>query len=459
MLESGDTRLVVVVLEDGMPPVRHAFQPPLVRAGRGRENELLLVDGSLSRSHLELAWSRGTWTVHDLGSRNGSYLNGKRLKSAQHLANRDEIRLGRFTLFIELKPPILAGAGLDAETCGSVASEASGNEAGSAHLVGDGPALRALRSRIQKFAASSLPVLIRGEAGTGKELVARLLHEWSPRAEGPFVVINCPAIPENLFAAELFGVARNVATGVDARRGRLELADGGTVFFDEVADLAPACQAMLLRFTQERTLDVLGGRDSGRRLDVRIVAATNADIEESVQVGRFRADLHDRLAGAVLLVPPLREHAEDIADLVQHFLARASPRVAGISPEALAELEGRSHPANVRGLASAVGQAAALAAPGRIEVSHLPPPHGGTAHGMGAAAALRVRLSAPEADFERDLRQPYLKREFDRGTVRDVVAELIGDAGSKTELARRLSMSPKRLMDFLRDNRLRPEDS
>jgi two-component system nitrogen regulation response regulator NtrX len=176
--------------------------------------------------------------------------------------------------------------------------------------------MKALRERVERVATTDFTVLIEGESGTGKELVACQIHDLSHRRAGPFVAINCAALVETLIEAELFGIEERTATGVRGRRGKFEHADGGTLFLDEVAELSMAAQAKLLRAIQDLTVERVGGQGS-RRIDTRIVAATNRNLTALVEHGLFRADLFYRLSGVEVHVPPLRRRKEDILELVQ----------------------------------------------------------------------------------------------------------------------------------------------
>src|SRR6187455_3381064 len=173
-------------------------------------------------------------------------------------------------------------------------------------MVGQSQMMRDLRLRISRVATTHFTVLIEGESGAGKELVAREIHHVSPRREGPFVAINCAALVESLLEAELFGIEDRSATGVRGRRGKFELADHGTLFLDEVADLSPAAQAKLLRVLQDFSVERVGGQRP-RAVDTRVIAATNRNLAGLVQAERFRADLFYRLSGVEIFVPPLRE--------------------------------------------------------------------------------------------------------------------------------------------------------
>jgi two-component system C4-dicarboxylate transport response regulator DctD len=226
-----------------------------------------------------------------------------------------------------------------------------------ARLLGAGQAMVQLRERLLNMAGLPVNVLIRGETGSGKELVAQCLHDFSPRAKGPFVALNCAAIPEALFEAELFGHESGAFTGAQGKRvGKLEYASGGTLFLDEIESLPLAQQAKLLRVLQERKLEPLGGNRSVD-VDLRIVAATKPDLLTLARDGLFREDLAYRLNVAELQVPPLRQRREDITLLFEHFAREAAARVGRIAPElpvsALAELLGHSWPGNVRELANA----------------------------------------------------------------------------------------------------------
>jgi Nif-specific regulatory protein len=214
---------------------------------------------------------------------------------------------------------------------------------------------------IARVAATQSTVLICGESGTGKELVARAIHQNSPRADQPFVAINCAAITETLLESELFGHERGAFTGaVTQKKGQLEVADGGTVFLDEIAELSPALQAKLLRVLQERDFLRVGGTRPVR-LDIRVIAATNQELPTAVREGRFRQDLYYRLNVVCLTVPPLRERREDIPLLARYFAAkygeRCKRRIQGVSPEAIACLVRYDWPGNVRELENAIERA------------------------------------------------------------------------------------------------------
>ena len=242
-----------------------------------------------------------------------------------------------------------------------------------ASLVGSTPFIQRLRDRVERVAMTDFTVLIEGESGTGKELVARQLHELSPRRRGPFVAVNCAAVVETLLEAELFGIEDRTATGVRGRRGKFEHADGGTLFLDEVSDLSLSAQAKLLRAIQDLAIERVG-TTGARRVNTRIVVATNRPLAELVAKGEFRADLYYRLSGVEIHVPALRDRRDDIPELARHFLSRhRGARELTLSPAADEALRLYSWPGNVRELERLIERAVALTQGSRIEPDDLPP--------------------------------------------------------------------------------------
>jgi len=240
-------------------------------------------------------------------------------------------------------------------------------------IIGQSAAMVKLSSLIEKVAASHVNVLIEGESGTGKELVAKAIHQSSPRAPQVFLGENCAALSESLIESELFGHVRGAFTGAERdRRGLFALADGGTLFLDEIGDMSPRIQAKLLRVLQEGEFRPVGGRDV-IRTDLRIISATNRDLESMVEKGEFRGDLYYRLNVIGLSLPPLRRRREDIPLLAEHFLSRVrgtAPR--GISREAMEMLTRYPWPGNVRQLQNVIERAAVLATGDAIGVEALP---------------------------------------------------------------------------------------
>jgi two-component system response regulator HydG len=309
------------------------------------------------------------------------------------------------------------------------------------NMIGVSPAFRRMMTLVQQVADSSATVLIQGESGAGKELVARAIHDHSPRKNGPFVAVNCAALPETLLESELFGYEKGAFTGAAGRKeGRFELAHGGTLFLDEVADLSPVTQPKILRVLQGGEFERVGGTRT-MRVDVRIVTATNQDLAALVRDKRFREDLFYRLNVITIVVPPLRDRKEDIPVLAQHFLrvyaAKNNRPLEGFSDDALACLEAYSWPGNVRELENVVERAVVLARSSRVEQSDLPD---GVAErpvmllressGEGApvsAGFFKVRVGTPLAEVEQRLLEETLRL----------------TKGNKTLTARILGIDPK----------------
>lgn len=232
--------------------------------------------------------------------------------------------------------------------------------------------MKELRARLGRIADTNFTVLVEGESGAGKELVAREIHANSHRHRGPFIAVNCAALVETLLEAELFGIEDRTATGVKGRRGKFELANKGTLFLDEVADLSATAQAKLLRVLQDLSIERVGGQEA-HHVDIRVIAATNRSLRGMVDDGRFRADLYYRLAGVEVYVPPLRARRDDIPLLVSHFAARhRRTRSLSLTSSALEALMAYDWPGNVRQLARALERAVALAPGPAVTVTDLP---------------------------------------------------------------------------------------
>jgi DNA-binding NtrC family response regulator len=278
------------------------------------------------------------------------------------------------------------------------------------NLIGSGKAMQRVFETIQKVAETDLTVLIRGESGTGKELVAQALHNRSARRSRPFVAVNCAAISRELVESELFGHEKGAFTGADARReGRFEAADGGTIFLDEIGDMAPETQAKVLRVLQERSFERVGGTRP-IQVDVRVVAATHRNLEEEVADGDFREDLYYRLKVVDLLLPPLRERSEDVPALAQRFLEQVNERLGRekqrISEAAMARLVQHGWPGNVRELRNVLEQASVLASGAEIQEGDLnldgrPVAAGSVAQDVDALPFSEAKKRTVE-QFERD---------------------------------------------------------
>ena len=244
-------------------------------------------------------------------------------------------------------------------------------------MIGESPAVREVREQIRIVAPTRASVLITGENGTGKELVARAIHAASRRGEGPFVEVNCAAIPEDLIESELFGHEKGAFTGAASRRrGKFDLADGGTLFLDEIGDMSLKTQAKILRVLQEMRFERVGGSRS-HEVDVRVIAATNKDLEEEIREGRFREDLYYRLNVVPIRVPPLRERVEDIPLLFEHFVrvccAEEKREIVEVDPAVPGVLQAYPWPGNVRELKNVAERMVIMCRGPRITVDDIPP--------------------------------------------------------------------------------------
>ncbi len=308
------------------------------------------------------------------------------------------------------------------------------------NILGDSPAMRQTLDLVEKVAGQDTTVLIQGESGTGKELIARAIHAASTRSHAPLVVVNCAAIPENLIESELFGHERGAFTGADRRRlGRFELADGGTIFLDEVAELAPQAQVKLLRVLQERSLERLGGSET-IHVDVRVIAATNQDLEDLVAGGQFREDLYYRLNVFPINLPPLRERTDDVPLLAAYFIGRQQ-KGNTLSPQAEEVLSRYSWPGNVRELENVIERACILAGPrGAITtqfLSNLVDRIGKTELASGE--------TAPEGGGGTAIIIPEAGVDMEELEKQHIIGALEKASGNKTEAARLLHMTRRRL--------------
>jgi DNA-binding NtrC family response regulator len=319
-------------------------------------------------------------------------------------------------------------------------------------IVGKSPVMLEVYKLVARVAGSTATVLVEGESGTGKELVARSIHTHSPRANAPFVPVNCTALTESLLESELFGHARGAFTGaVAAKRGLFEAASGGTLFLDEIGDMGPKMQAQLLRTLQDGEVRPVGGSES-IRVDVRLVCATNKDLEDEVKAGRFREDLYFRINVVTVHLPPLHDRREDIPSLVAHFLNKTARRerrqAAAMSPEALRLLSGYGWPGNVRELENAIERAVAVAKGNVVLPSDLPPEVGGSA-ALGVPGGVSVGDGGIIAD------RPTLG-ELERRYIQLVLGEC---AGNKKKAAEKLGIDRRTLYRALeRSGDVTPDD-
>ena len=335
----------LLVIEGADRGLKCRLEPPAIRIGTGAASHLRLQDRTVSRLHCEIRIVGDAMRIFDSGSTNGTYVDGVRVYEAS-LAAGATVRVGATLLTV------------------ATGRESCSVELSARHQFGDvigaSTEMRRLYAILEKIAPTDTTVLIRGETGTGKELVARAIHDASARARFPFIVVDCGAIAENLIESELFGHVRGAFSGaVSERRGLFEEANGGTLFLDEIGELPASLQPRLLRVIETFEVRRVGGNTS-KRVDVRVLAATNRSLTESINAGTFREDLYYRLAVVEVELPPLRARRADIPLLAQHFLRRYGGDKESLPSEMLGSLASRAWPGNVRELRNFIERSVSL---------------------------------------------------------------------------------------------------
>jgi DNA-binding NtrC family response regulator len=390
-----------------------------INVGTLPANDLVLTDGAVSRYHLRISSGSRGFVIADHDSTNGTFIGTLRVRE---VTTNEAVDLQVGSSLIRLTPLS------DEVEVPLHGSERFGK------LLGKSPQMRAIFAELDPIAGSPATVLIEGETGTGKELLAEEIHRTSPRRDEPFVIVDCGAIPDTLIESELFGHVRGAFTGATGDRvGAFELAASGTLFLDEVGEMSGAAQPKLLRALESRQVKPVGS-DRYRSTNARIIAATNRDLRAAVDAGLFREDLFYRLHVVVIHVPPLRERPEDLDPLIDHFLAKHGARfhlpACQLGPAARAALHARSYPGNVRELEHTIEQAVALSAGGLIE-------------------SLDANATADDAPAELGLKERV--EAFERGLI---VQELARCGGNRSEAARRLGIGRVTLLDKLRKHGL-----
>ena len=332
---------------------KYALVKSATKIGKKENNDFIVSDSTVSRNHMIIEYSSDSFQLRDLGSTNGTYVNGTRVKEA-YLVPGDRIKLGNTTLeFVAFEEKVKIEPS-DKEVFGS--------------MVGCSLKMRQIFGILEKISPSFATVIIEGETGTGKELVARAVHENSPRKNRSFVVFDCGSVAPNLIESELFGHEKGSFTGaIKSRRGAFEEANGGTIFLDEIGELTLDLQPKLLRALESREIRRVGA-NLPTLIDVRVVCATNRNLRREVNEGRFREDLYYRLSVVKILLPPLRERPEDIPLIVEKFLRDGkfnkkpdgSLRITKVDDEALKALQRYQWAGNVRELQNIVERAASV---------------------------------------------------------------------------------------------------
>lgn len=404
MMQTSVTNLIL--FRDNFP-MGAFFLPPNKETtlGRSNDNSIVLNDERCSRYHAALRTDGDRWFLKDQNSRNGTLVNDALIKEEVELKNGDRIQVGQQLLIFCITPmnQVQSDTGSDrmkyslavSDTLAVAASHFSEQKELTAQLdraqnenkvlrsllnketeiIGKSRAMQELSFMIGRIAPSKATVLIRGESGVGKELVARAIHANSPRSKGSLICMNCAAISESLLESELFGHEKGAFTGATERKiGKFEAANGGTLFLDEIAEMAPGLQAKFLRVLEGQAFERVGG-NKPISSDVRVIAATNRDLEAEVAAGRFRHDLFFRLHVMEIIVPPLRKHTEDIPTLAHFFLKKYSQETNrhfnGFYPDAMQVLEKYRWPGNVRELKNMIERAVLLGNKEKIAVEDL----------------------------------------------------------------------------------------
>ncbi len=428
-MSSGPRAGLRLVVEAGGADPRLVVVPSggALRMGRADDQDLVLADGKASRQHAVISFDGQRAALEDLGSSNGTWVGERRVAGRCGLVTGDVVRVGATRVVVALVTP---------------ESDARGDEQRPVLLPGEvaeDPATVRVFRLLARLAPTTLPVLLQGETGCGKEVAARALHRRSSRAGGPFVAINCATLPEGLAESELFGHERGAFSGAVARRlGAFEAASGGTLLLDEVGELSLASQARLLRVLQEKVI-VRVGSSAPVPVDVRLVAATNRDLAAEVDRRRFRSDLYFRLDGATVAIPPLRARPLDIVPLAERVLSEAGG-VAGLGPGVLAALVAYRWPGNVRELRNVIERALALGEGGRVTLDDLPPSVLGR-----AATADTPRESGPS------LRDPV-----DATERAALVAALEAVDGNQSKAARALGITRRAMIYRMERHGLKP---
>ncbi len=336
------------------------FESARITLGSAPRNDLVFDDPAISRVHAEIEVDANGYLLTDLDSKNGVFVNGIRIRQA-YLEDGAKFRLGNTTLRFEL-------------TEESTEVHFSGRER-FGNLLGTSRQMREIFSMLERVSPTDASVLIEGESGTGKELAARAIHDYSERADGPFIVLDCSAIPSDLIESELFGHVKGAFTGATgSRKGAFEAAEGGTLFLDELGELSMDLQPKLLRALENERIKPIGSNEEVET-DVRIVAATNRNLQHEIREGNFREDLFYRFAVIRVQLPPLRERPEDIPLLVEHFLEDANERTGrddvDVSYKTMEKLKRHRWPGNVRELKNFVERAVLLTQGDNIETRFL----------------------------------------------------------------------------------------
>lgn len=379
--------------------------------GRHGDCDIQLFDEGISRQHAEITSSNGKTVIRDLGSRNGTLVQGQPISEETTLSHGDEIILGQAKLvllhYVKRVDPPTPNIEEQATKELSSLTPSPSNMFEEFRMMGRSEAMEKLLKKAAKVAASNVSVLVLGETGTGKELVAEGIHRLSPRKNKPFKVLNCAAIPANLIEAELFGYLKGAFTGaVTNQKGYLEAADGGTLFLDELGEMPLTAQASLLRFLQSGEVKKIGSTET-KTVDVRIISATHRDLNQMISEKLFREDLFFRLQVVELKLPALRERGDDRELIAAAALERFSEGRKMLSKESLALIRSYDWPGNVRQLLHAIESANVLADGSMIEVEDFP-------SAIRPSEDARPSSSSNEAKTLKDIEKQAIRETLER---------------------------------------------
>ncbi|MBP6628014.1 MAG: sigma 54-dependent Fis family transcriptional regulator [Kofleriaceae bacterium] len=431
-------RCKLVVIKGPQRATEFLIAGDVIRVGKAPENDLALSDETVSRVHFEIVRDAKGYLVRDMKSTNGTFLDGAEIKEAYLRtgsvigAGSSELKFTPFEERIEILPSERDHLG---------------------EMVGRSAPMREIFGLIEKIAPTDATVLIEGETGTGKDMVARTLHQLSRRKDAPFIVVDCGAVAGTLIESELFGHEKGAFTGaVAARQGAFELASGGTVFLDELGELSLDLQPKLLRVLEQRELRRVGGSKT-TKVDIRVIAATRKDLRSEVEKGKFREDLYFRLNVVPITAPPLRDRREDIPLLVDNFLAKADTGPVTLSDSTRAALMAHDWPGNVRELRNVLERAAALGGDPGVLVAPLAElgPRAAASAAAAAAASTTAAGRGDWVDFEPGLSYRDTKEKWNEQFERRYLTWLLRRAdGNISKAARDADMDRKYLHKLLR---------
>jgi DNA-binding NtrC family response regulator len=425
----------LVVVEGKARGNKITLDKNLVKVGKRESNDLVIPDKAVSRNHFEIEYQSDSFLLRDLSSTNGTFLNGSRVKEA-YLAPGDVIRIGNTNLeFVAFDEKVQIEPS---------AREEFGD------MVGKSRKMRQIFSILEKIAPTHATVVIEGETGTGKDLVARAIHEHSARKDKPFVVFDCSAVAPNLIESELFGHEKGSFTGaVKARAGVFEVALGGTVFLDEIGELTADLQPKLLRALEQREVKRVGSNTT-TKIDVRVICATNKNLRKEVDEGRFREDLYYRLSVVKVLLPPLRDRPEDVPVIIERLLSRGkynelpdgTLKVTRVEDDALKALARYDWPGNVRELSNVAERAVSFVDGNSINKSHLDFIFAEMSHGEERTERMAVDADIPFKDAKQRVVESFEK---------EYLEELVKQhGGNLSKAAREAKIDRKHLRNLLK---------